>query len=118
MKGEAAQECHLEGEGRNKSPKKTSVRIVNITNEKAHNNRGGSIDNDTVCNKGSDALGRTGPGREQSYQAGFIHGFIARDTIEHLRAKSYFLWIASRLSQRRTGLDLRNPRLHSQYNCK
>jgi hypothetical protein len=83
-KGEAAQEHHLEGVSRNISPKKTSVRIVNRTDEKAHNNSGGSIDNDTICNEGSDALGGTGPGREQSYQTGFIHGLIPRDAIEHL----------------------------------
>jgi len=83
-KGEAAQERHLEGASRNISPKQTSVRIVNRTDENAHNNSGSSINDDTIRNEGSDALGGTGPGREQRYQSGFIHGLIPRDAIEHL----------------------------------
>lgn len=82
-KGEAAQEHHLEGVSGNRSPKKTLVRAVNRTDGKAHNNGGSSIDNDTICNEGSDVLGGTGPGREQSYQTGFNHGLIPRDTFEH-----------------------------------
>ena len=83
-KGEAAQEHYLEGVSRNISPKETLVRIVNRTDEKAHNNIGSSIDNDTICNEGSDVLCGAGPGREQSYQTGLIHGLIPHDTIEHL----------------------------------
>jgi hypothetical protein len=65
-KGEAAQVHHLEGVNRYISPKKALVRILNRTDEKAHINGGSSIYNDTICNEGSDALGGTGPGREQS----------------------------------------------------
>ena len=56
-KGEAAQEHFLEGVGRNISPKERLDCIVNRDEETAHNNIGGSIDNDTICNEGSDALG-------------------------------------------------------------
>ena len=66
-KGEAAQEHHLKGVSGNMSPKKILIRVVNRTDVKAHNNSGSSIDNDTICNEGSDVLGGTGPGREQSY---------------------------------------------------
>ena len=83
-KDEAAQEHRLEGVSRNISPKKTLVRILGKTDEKAHNNIGSSIDNDTICNEGSDALCGTGPSRKQSYRTGFIRGLIPRDTIEHL----------------------------------
>ena len=63
-KGEAAQEHHLEGVNRYIAPKKTLVRIANRTNKKAHDNGGGSIGNDAICNEGSDALSGTGAGRE------------------------------------------------------
>jgi hypothetical protein len=65
-KGEAAQVHHLEGVSRYIFPKKTLVRILNRTNEIAHINGGSSVYNDTICGEGSDALGGTGPGREQS----------------------------------------------------
>ena len=83
-KDEVAQEYHLEGVSRNISPKKTLNRIVNRTDEEAHNSSSSSIDDDAICNEGSNALGGTGPGREQSYQTSFIHGLIPRDTFEHL----------------------------------
>ena len=63
-KGETAQGHHLEGVSRNRSPKKTLVRIVSRTDEKAHNYIVSSIDNDTICNEGCDALGGTRPGGE------------------------------------------------------
>ena len=59
-KAEAAQEHCLEGVSRYISPKITTlVRIENKTDEKAHSNSGSSIDNDTICNKGSNALSGT-----------------------------------------------------------
>ena len=59
-KVEAAQEHCLEGVSRYISPKIiTLVRIENRTDEKAHGNSGSSIDNDTICNEGSNALSGT-----------------------------------------------------------
>lgn len=54
---EVVQEHHLEEEGRNISPKSLLVRIVNETNERAHDKSGSSIDDDTIRNEGSNPFG-------------------------------------------------------------